>query len=142
MSDADLVERLYCRFQAEGVNVWWYERCLPAGQPWEQGFADGLSSSSILVFVLSKAALAPCLLLTCASACDNLVLEYQLAPELHHCGVPGGLLNHSMISGVEVDAKKTGLLQMSLSRTLRKNQLRLVPIHCDVDASSHGPSAA
>jgi len=82
-SDADLVERLHDKLKAEGVNVWWDKRCLPAGQPWEQGFADGLNSSTIFVPVLSKAALAPCAELTAASACDNVVLEHQLALELY-----------------------------------------------------------
>jgi len=82
-SDADLVERLHDKLKAEGVNVWWDKRCLPAGQPWEQGFADGLNSSTIFVPVLSKAALAPCAKLTAASACDNVVFEHQLALELY-----------------------------------------------------------
>jgi len=85
-SDADLVESLYYRLKAEGVKVWWDKRCLPDGQPWEQGFADGLCGSEIFVPVLSKAALAPCARLTGASACDNVVLEHQLALELQHRG--------------------------------------------------------
>ena len=59
-SDADLVERLHDKLRAEGVYVWWDKRCLPAGQLWEQGFADGLSISAIFVPILSKAAIAPC----------------------------------------------------------------------------------
>jgi len=85
-SDAHLVESLYYRLKAEGVQVWWDKRCLPAGQPWEQGFADGLCCSDVFVPVLSKAALANYKDLTAASACDNVLLEHQLALELQHRG--------------------------------------------------------
>jgi len=85
-SDADLVERLHDKLKAEGVQVWWDKRCLPAGQPWEQGFADGLCCSDVFVPVLSKAALANYKDLTAASACDNVLLEHQLALELQHRG--------------------------------------------------------
>jgi len=93
-SDADLVERLHDKLKAEGVQVWWDWRCLPAGQPWEEGFADGLCNSDVFVPVLSdvfvpvlsKAALAIFTGLTAASACDNVLLEHQLALELKHRG--------------------------------------------------------
>ena len=70
-SDANLVERLYDKLKAAGVDVWWDKKCLPPGQPWEEGFADGLCSSNIFVPILSKAALAPCAQLTTSSACDT-----------------------------------------------------------------------
>jgi len=76
-SDADLAEHLHNKLKAEGANVCWDKRCLPAGQPWEQGFADGLSSFAIFLHVLSTAALVPCAKLTTASACDNVVLEHH-----------------------------------------------------------------
>jgi hypothetical protein len=82
-SDADLVGELYYRLKSEGVDVWWDNLCLPDGQPWEQSFADGLCSSDVFVPVLSKAALAPFAQLTAASACDNVLLEQQLALELY-----------------------------------------------------------
>jgi hypothetical protein len=85
-SDVDLVEKLYLSLKAEGVDVWWDKKCLPPGQPWEEGFADGLCSSDVFVPVLSKASLAPFAQLTAASACDNVLLEYQLALELHKRG--------------------------------------------------------
>jgi hypothetical protein len=85
-SDVDLVEKLYLGLKAEGVDVWWDKKCLPPGQPWEEGFADGLCSSDVFVPVLSKASLAPFAQLTAASACDNVLLEYQLALELHKRG--------------------------------------------------------
>jgi len=90
-SDADLVEQLHDKLKAEGVQVWWDRRCLPAGQPWEEGFADGLCNSDVFVPVLfvpvlSKAALANFTGLTAASACNNVLLEHQLALELKHHG--------------------------------------------------------
>ena len=85
-SDADLVERLHDKLKAQGVNVWWDKLSLPRGQPWEQCFANGLCSSDVFVPVLSKAALAPCALLTASSACDNVILQHQLALELQHRG--------------------------------------------------------
>jgi len=63
------------KFKVEGIKVWW-----------EQCFADGLISSSIFVLVISKVPLAPCALLTCVRACDNVVLGHQLALELKHRG--------------------------------------------------------
>ena len=56
------------------------------GQPWEEGFADGLCGSDVFVPVLSKGALAPCAELGASSRCDNVVLEHQLALELKHRG--------------------------------------------------------
>ncbi len=68
------------------MDVWWDKEYLPPGQPWEQGFADDLCSSDVFVPVLSKAALAPFAQLTTASACDNVLLEQQLALELRKRG--------------------------------------------------------
>ena len=86
-SDAGLAEALYYRLKARGVQVWWDAQCLAPGQPWEEGFADGLGNSAIFVPILSKAALAPCALLTATSAnCDNVLLEHQIAMELKERG--------------------------------------------------------
>ena len=85
-SDADLVERLHDKLKAQGMDVWWDKCCLQAGQPWEEGFADGLCSSDIFVPILSKAALASFAQLTEAGWCDNVLLEHQLALELRHRG--------------------------------------------------------
>ena len=81
-SDQDLVERLYDKLVSKGIDVWWDVRSLPRGQPWEEGFADGLCSSDVFVPVISKAALAPFASLTPESRCDNVLLEHQLALEL------------------------------------------------------------
>jgi len=85
-SDAALVERLYYMLKAEGVEVWWDKKCLQPGQPWEDGFADGLCGADVFVPVLSKGALAPCALLTSSSRVDNVVLEHRLALELKQRG--------------------------------------------------------
>ena len=81
-ADAQLVERLYDKLRIRGVDVWWDAKCLPPGQPWEEGFADGLLSSDVFVPVLSKSALAPLASLSAASTCDNVLLEYRMALEL------------------------------------------------------------
>jgi len=81
-SDAALVETLYDKLCAQGVDVWWDKKCLPPGQPWEEGFADGVMKAQIFVPVLSKAALAPFAALQPDSRCDNVLLEYRLALEL------------------------------------------------------------
>jgi len=81
-SYGDLVNCLYDKLKAEGVNVWWDKRCLTAGQPCEQGFADGLCSCDVFV----KAGLARLAYLTATSACDNVLIEHQLALVLQHCG--------------------------------------------------------
>ena len=81
-ADAELVERLYDKLRAEGVDVWWDKKCLPRGQGWEEGFANALEKSDIFVPVLSKQALAPFEHLKTDSGCDNVLLEYQMALDL------------------------------------------------------------
>ena len=49
-----LVEDLYHRLIALKLRVWLDVKCLKPGQPWEDGFADGLFASAIFVPVLSK----------------------------------------------------------------------------------------
>jgi hypothetical protein len=55
-------------------------------EPGTLTFADGPSTSLIFVPILSKAALAPWTHLTVTIACDNVLLEYQMAMELKHHG--------------------------------------------------------
>ena len=121
-SDADLVERLYYRLKAQGVNVWWDKRCLPAGQPWEQGFADGLCNCDVIVPVLSKEALARFADLTAASTYNNVLLEHQLALELQHRGhlraifpvLVGELETHNKLGDIWVDfSLKNGISECS-----------------------------
>ena len=66
------------------MEVWWDKCSLKDGQPWEDGFADGLCSSDIFVPIISQKALAPCANLMRTSRCDNVLLEYQLAMEMRH----------------------------------------------------------
>ena len=80
-SDQKLVEQLYNRLLALKLRVWWDVKCLKPGQPWEDGFADGLFASSVFVPVLSKAALASFARLEAGSRCDNVLLEHLLALE-------------------------------------------------------------
>ena len=81
-ADADLVEKVHDKLSAMGVDVWWDRACLPPGQPWEEGFAEGLLSSEVFVPFLSKAALTPFAELHEGARCDNVLLEYRLALEL------------------------------------------------------------
>ena len=81
-SDADLVERMYHQLRGIGVDVWWDKKCLPPGQLWEDGFADGLFSADVFVPILSKRALAGFAELHADSPCDNVLLEHRLALEL------------------------------------------------------------
>ena len=80
-SDQKLVEQLYNRLLALKLRVWWDVKCLKPGQPWEDGFADGLFASSVFVPVLSKGALASFARLEAGSRCDNVLLEHLLALE-------------------------------------------------------------
>ena len=83
-SDANLVERLYGKLRADGVEVWWDKKCLQTGQPYQQGFADGLCNCDVPV--LSKAALAPFENLSVGNSCNNVLLEYRMALELRQRG--------------------------------------------------------
>ena len=85
-SDAALVEVLHDKLTMRGVRVWWDRKCLLPGQPWEEGFADGLFASSVFVPVLSKAGLKKFGELTAGSWCDNVLLEHRMALELKHRG--------------------------------------------------------
>lgn len=86
-SDQELVEELHKRLVALGLSVWWDKKCLKPGQPWEDGFADGLFGSKILIPVLSKGALANFSSLTADSSCDNVLLEHALALEQRERGI-------------------------------------------------------
>ena len=59
-SDQKLVEQLFHRLLALNLRVWWDVKCLKPGQPWEDGFADGLFTSTVFVPVLSKAGSSAC----------------------------------------------------------------------------------
>jgi hypothetical protein len=93
-SDAGHVERLYNLLTGRGLRVWWDKKCLKPGVPWEDGFCDGLVSSRAFVCFISRGGIAhptnarqSFSRLTQASACDNVLLEHQLALELRHMGL-------------------------------------------------------
>ena len=54
--------------------------CLKKGQPWEDGFADGLFDATVFVPVLSTAGLANFARLEADSPCDNVRLHVLQAP--------------------------------------------------------------
>ncbi len=93
-SDSAHVESMYNLLTAKGLRVWWDKICLQAGKPWEDGFCDGLVSSKSFICLISADAIAhPTNLrqnfsqLSANSACDNVLLEHQLALELHTLGL-------------------------------------------------------
>ena len=88
-SDSDHVELLYTFLTARGMKVWWDKKCLKAGQPWEEGFCEGLINSSNFVCLMSREAINSreknwqnFTMLTESSRCDNVLLEWALALEL------------------------------------------------------------
>jgi hypothetical protein len=87
-SDAELVERLHDKLRSINVDVWWDRVCLLPGQPWEEGFADGLLSSDISVPFLSKAALAPFASLEPTSRCDNVHSHAHTSHGHHQVPIP------------------------------------------------------
>lgn len=80
-SDQELVEALYKKLLTLGLRVWWDKECLKPGQEWEDGFANGLFTSTVFVPILSKAALERFATLDDDSPCDNVMLEHLLALE-------------------------------------------------------------
>lgn len=93
-SDSANVESLYNKLIARGLTVWWDKICLQPGKLWEDGFCDGLVSSRAFVCLLSKQAIAhptntrqSFSSLTSVSACDNVLLEHQLALEFLSMGL-------------------------------------------------------
>jgi len=85
-ADAELVEILYDKLRANGIDVWMDKKCLKDGQRWEDGFADGLFESDVFVPVLSKKALKPFADLSATKGCDNVLLEHQMALEFQDRG--------------------------------------------------------
>ena len=85
-TDQQLVGDLFNRLIELKLSVWWDVKCLKKGQPWEDGFADGLFRSAVFVPILSKGALANFAKLEADSSCDNVLLEYVLALEQHARG--------------------------------------------------------
>jgi len=85
-SDAYLVEQLYDKLKAEGLEVWWDKKSVQRGKPGHLSCVNELCVCQIFVPVLSWAALTPCAELVAESACDNMLVEYQMALELQQRG--------------------------------------------------------
>ena len=87
-ADKKLVETLYWRLIGTDVKmngttrklkVFWDAECLLTGESWEAGFSRAICSSTVVVTVLSRAALKNFVDLTPESRCDNVLLELQMA---------------------------------------------------------------
>ena len=56
-SDSTHVKLFYDALTALGLTVWWDKQCLLPGQPWEEGFCNGLMKSCCFVCLLSRNAI-------------------------------------------------------------------------------------
>ena len=81
-ADMQRVSQLYYMLTSKGLRVWWDQKCLEQGEPWEEGFAKGLHLSMVFVSVMSKRALERFAKLDADSKCDNVLLEHRMALEL------------------------------------------------------------
>jgi serine/threonine protein kinase/Leucine-rich repeat (LRR) protein len=84
-----VVEDKTCQSGSRPLLVWLDKHCLLAGQPWEEGFCDGLVNSACFVCLLSRNAInhpekawQNFSRLEEGSRCDNVLLEWRLALEL------------------------------------------------------------
>jgi serine/threonine protein kinase len=88
-SDSEHVDRIYQELLRLELTVWLDKVCLQPGQPWEEGFCEGLASSSCFVCLISRNAInhpdkpwQNFSKLESGSRCDNVLLEWRLALEL------------------------------------------------------------
>jgi len=93
-SDLHVAQALYDALVAKGVNVWWDQRCLQPGEPWEEGFCKGLIKSATFLPIFSRGAINDPSnprqnfgALRHDSPCDNCLLEQRLALELKERGL-------------------------------------------------------
>ena len=93
-SDHHHAELLYNLMSKKGLKVWWDKKCLKAGEPWQNGFCNGLVNSKVFMCLISKEAINHPTKsnqnfgsLTTTSPCDNVFLEYRLALELQGMGL-------------------------------------------------------
>jgi serine/threonine protein kinase len=91
-ADSDTVEELYNQLTNNGIKVWWDKKCLQSGVSWEEGFCNGLITSKSFVCLLSENAMFNInkqnfLNLNETSACDNVLLEHQIALEFKELGL-------------------------------------------------------
>ena len=89
-TDKNIAELLYSILQENGISCFLDSQCLEPGCPWEEGFCKGLVHSNIFVPILSRNAINNSKndkqnfsKLQSDSPCDNVLLEYRLALELH-----------------------------------------------------------
>ena len=92
--DSNHVKIMYDLLNSKGLRVWWDKECLKPGEPWEEGFMEGLAKSKAFVCVLSKEAINSALPrgsnfanLVDSSPVDNVLLEYNLALEFREAGL-------------------------------------------------------
>jgi hypothetical protein len=93
-SDAHHAKALFENLTGKGLKVWFDQKCLKNGVLWEDGFCDGLVQSKVFVCLISSGVIAhatnarQCFnKLHENSACDNLLLEHQLALEFRELGL-------------------------------------------------------
>jgi hypothetical protein len=93
-SDFKHAEAVYNKLTAAGITVWWDRKGLEVGEDWEEGFVEGLTSSTIFLCLMSQNALFDknnsrqrIDLLEAGSYCDNVLLEWRIALELKEMGL-------------------------------------------------------
>ena len=89
-TDAAHANLLYTALTQRGVKVWLDSKCLEPGKNWEIGFCEGLFKCSYFVCLVSREGMNNTKVdslnwatLRANSPCDNVVLEWSLALELH-----------------------------------------------------------
>ena len=108
-ADADVAEKLYDKLTVLGFFPFLDKFKLKSGQPWKDGFLEGLKNSLCFVSLVSQKALACCKDKTKNHAHDNVLLEiqtaldYQLASGNKAYIVPVGI-------GEMVNVEKLGLV--------------------------------
>jgi serine/threonine protein kinase len=93
-SDSDHARIIYEKLSAAGLKVWWDQKLLEFGKPWDEGFVDGLCKSRIFLPIFSRGAInhdtntrSNLTMLTSSSPVDNFLLEQRLALELSKRGL-------------------------------------------------------
>eukprot|EP01035_Chromulina_nebulosa_P023487 gene23487-30448_t len=92
-SDFSLAKVCYEYLTAKGYRIWWDHTCVKAGESWELSVSMGLMKSRIFIPIISRNSLnhssnplSNICMLRKDSPCDNVILEYTLALELHSRG--------------------------------------------------------
>ncbi len=94
-SDAALAEALHGALTARGLRVFWDKKCLLDGQPWREGFFNGLVQSRAFLPIASRGALKATgggggnweALTADMRAVDNVLLEWRAALECFDRGL-------------------------------------------------------